>query len=416
MSPARLGRLKPAATIAFMLLATAAWTQNGEVIRSEKQAFRFEVVATGLEVPWGLEFLPDGRLLISERPGRLRLLADGRLSEPVSGMPAAHVRQDGGYLDVTVHPNYAQNGWVYLAYSEVQPGFTPPPPAEAPPPPPAGRRGRGRGPQIPSNTVVVRGRIDQDHRWVDQEVIFRAPTALYSPSGAHFGLRFTWDRQGHLFYSIGDRGRLESAQDLSNPHGKVHRVNDDGSAPQDNPFVTTPGALATIWSYGHRNPQGFAWDPVSGALWSSEHGPTGGDEVNVIERGRNYGWGVITMGRQGGITERAREGMEQPIAHYTPPLGPSGMAFYTGTRYAGWRDTSLFLCALIGEQLRRLEVNGSEITHQEVVFADQGRVRDVVQGPDGYLYVALQAPTGGGTGVPLSASTPGAIVRLVPVE
>jgi glucose/arabinose dehydrogenase len=179
--------------------------------------------------------------------------------------------------------------------------------------------------------------------------------------------------------------------------------------------VNTPGALATIWSYGHRNPQGFAWDPVTGRLWSSEHGPNGGDEINVIERGRNYGWGVITMGTQSGITERSREGMEQPIAHYTPPLGPSGMAFYTGDRYPAWRNNSLFLCALVGQQLRRLEIDSARITHEEIVFDELGRVRDIVQGPDGYFYLALQESTGT-AGVPLSASTPGTIVRLVPVE
>jgi glucose/arabinose dehydrogenase len=383
---------------------------DGQVIRSEKQTFKIEVLTRDLETPWGLAFVPDGSLLITERPGRLRVFQNGRLSDPVTGTPVPHVQQDGGYLDVTVHPNYSTNGWIYLSYSEVQPGFTAPSTPVAAPP-----SGRGRGPQIPSNTVVVRGRIDAKHAWTDQQIVFRAPAASYSTSGAHFGSRFTWDKTGRLFFSLGERGVFQNAQDLSSPLGKIHRVNDDGSAPSDNPFVNTPLALPTIWSYGHRNPQGFAWDPVSGALWESEHGPNGGDEINVIDAGHNYGWGVITMGTQPGITEREHEGMEQPIVFYTPSLGPSGMAFYTGSRYPGWKNSSLFVSGMVGQKLLRLEVSGRRVTHQETVFDHLGRVRDIVQGPDGYLYLAIQSPTGV-NGLSLSASTAGMLVRLIPAE
>lgn len=390
---------------------------NGKVITSEKQTFKIEVLTRGIETPWGIAFLPDGRLLITERPGRVRILdKDNKLSDPVKGIPAAHVQQDGGLLDVTVHPQYAQNGWIYLSYSELQPGFVPPPPPPPPAPdaPPPPGRGRGRGPQLPSNTVVVRGKINANNEWTDTQTIFRAPADLYATSGAHFGLRFLWDQQNRLFFSIGDRGTMANAQNLGHPHGKIHRVNDDGSVPADNPFVNRQGALPTIWSYGHRNPQGLAWDPVTGKLWESEHGPTGGDEVNVIEPGRNYGWGVISMGNQPGITEQAREGMEQPVVFYTPTVAPSALGFYTGTRYPGWRNTSLFLCTLVGQQLKRLEISGDKVTHQEAVLSQVGRVHDVLQGADGLLYLALQSPTGL-PGVPLSASTPGSIVRLVPV-
>ncbi len=405
-----------AAAVAFVPVRVQSPADpDGQVVASEKQKFRIEVVARGLETPWGLEFLPDGRLLVTERAGHLRIYEGGTLSEPIKGTPVPHVQQDGGYLDVTVHPQFAENGWIYLAYSEVRPGFMPPPASEVPPPAPApGARGRGRGPQIPSNTVVVRGRINANREWTDQQIIFRAPEELYSTSGAHFGLRFIWDKQNHLFFSLGERGAMQNAQDLSNPLGKIHRVNADGTAPPDNPFAKTPGALATIWSYGHRNPQGLAWDPVTGLLWESEHGPNGGDEINVVEPGHNYGWGVITMGTQPGITEQAHEGMEQPIVYYTPSVGPTGIAFYTGTRYPGWKNTSLFVCALVGQQLRRLEIRDREVTHQEVVLDHLGRVRDIAQSPDGYFYVALQSPTGV-NGLPLSASTPGLIVRLVPV-
>ena len=382
---------------------------DGQVITSEKQAFRMEVVARDLETPWGLAFLPDGRLLVTERPGRLRIVHNGKMLPPVSGTPAVWERQDAGMFDVEVHPEYAKNGWIYLSYSEPQPDYTPPP---APAGDAQGARQGGRGsqtPSIPSMTVVVRGRINDRNEWVDQHFIYRPSLDLYTPDNSHFGSRFIFDRAGHLFYSIGDRGVVANAQDLSNPLGKIHRVNDDGSVPKDNPFVGRQGAVPTIWSYGHRNPQGLAWDPVSGKLWSSEHGPQGGDEINIIERGRNYGWGVISHGIQIGITKRAEPGMEQPIVYYTPRIAPSGIAFYTGTRFPGWRN-SLFVAALGGEQLRRLEISGDKVTHQEVVFNQFGRVHDVIQGPDGYLYVTLQTP-----GQQVSDSTPGRVARLVPV-
>jgi glucose/arabinose dehydrogenase len=258
-------------------------------------------------------------------------------------------------------------------------------------------------------TVVVRGKIDKSN-WVDQQYLFRASPDLYTPVNAHYGTRFTFDKANHLFYTIGDRQVPMDAQDLSKPTGKVHRVNDDGSVPKDNPLVGRQGAVATIWSYGHRHPQGLAWDPVTGKLWESEHGPQGGDEINIIEAGKNYGWGVITHGIQPGMTKRFQEGMEQPVAYYTPTIAPAGMSFYAGTRYPGWKN-NLFVGGLGGQQLRRLEVSGGKVTHQEVVFNQFGRVRDIIQGPDGLFYVALQLP-----GRTLSQSTTGTVVRLVPVQ
>jgi glucose/arabinose dehydrogenase len=263
--------------------------------------------------------------------------------------------------------------------------------------------------------VIVRGKLTKDNEWTEQQVIFRSPSDLYVTTGVHFGSRFLWDKQNHLFFTLGERGTMENAQDLKNPLGKIHRVNDDGSIPKDNPFANKPDALGSIWSYGHRNPQGLAWDPVTGKLWESEHGPNGGDEINIIEPGHNYGWGVISMGAQAGITERAHPGMEQPIVYFTPSIGPSGMTFYAGARYPGWKNTSLFVCGLIGQQLRRLEVSGDKVTHQEVVFGQFGRVHGLVIGPDGYFYVALQNPTAGTTGITMSASTPGRLIRLSPV-
>lgn len=259
-------------------------------------------------------------------------------------------------------------------------------------------------------TVVVRGKINDKNEWVDQQFIFRAAPDLYTTQNSHFGSRFIFDRQGRLYHSIGDRGVPAVAQDLSSPLGKIHRVNDDGSVPTDNPFVNKPGVLPTIWSYGHRNPQGLAWDPVGGKLWSSEHGPQGGDEVNIIEPGKNYGWGVITHGIEAGIAKRAEPGMEQPIVYYTPSIAPSGITFYTGAAYPAWKN-NLFVSAMAGQHLRRLEITGDKVTHQEVVFNQFGRVRDVVVGPEGYFYVILQTP-----GQPVSQSTPGVVARLVPAK
>jgi glucose/arabinose dehydrogenase len=357
--------------------------RDGVVITSEKQTFRVETVAKGLETPWALAFLPDGRLLVTERPGRLRIIEkDKLLPDAVRGTPAVWARQDGGLFDLEVHPQYSRNGWIYLSYAEP-------------------------GPTNTSMTAIVRGRI-KANRWVDQQFLFHASADLYTTSNIHYGSRFVFDKQGHLFYSIGDRGTMEDAQDLSKPTGKIHRVNDDGTVPDDNPFAGKPGALPSIWTYGHRNPQGLAIDPATGKLWETEHGPKGGDELNLIVAGRNYGWAVITNGIQEGITRTAQEGMEPPVIFWTPTFAPSGMTFYAGAGYPGW-TSSLFVCGLGSQQFRRIELTGDQVTHQEVVLTQFGRVRDVAVGPDGYLYLALQSP-----GQQLSDSTPGSVVRLIP--
>ena len=386
---------------------------DGQIITSEKQTFRMEIVARNLETPWGLAFLPDGRLLITERPGRLRIVQNGTLlPEPVKGTPKVWEKQDGGLLDVEVHPDYARNGWIYLSYAETLPGYVappPPPPAATDTQPPGAGRGRGGPPDPPSMTVIVRGKISRDNEWVEQQLLFRAPDALYNSSNAHYGSRFIFDKDKHLFFALGEKQQPLDSQDLSKAIGKIHRINDDGTVPKDNPFVNKAGALPTIWSYGHRNPQGLAWDPVTGKLWESEHGPSGGDEINIIEPGHNYGWGVVTMGVQNGITKRSEPGMDDPIVYYTPTIAPSGMVFYTGDKYPDWRN-NLFVSALAGQQLRRLETSGGTVVHQEPVFKQLGRVHDVIIGPDGLLYVTLQVP-----GQSLSQSTPGMVGRLVPV-
>jgi glucose/arabinose dehydrogenase len=374
---------------------SAARAQNpaGQIVRAEQHTFKFEMVADGLATPWGLAFLPDGRLLVTERPGALRVIENGKLLPAIEGTPAAWTQQDGGMFDVEVDPNYTQNGWLYLSYSEP-------------------------GENNTSMTAIIRGRI-KGGKWVDQQTLYRAAANLFYPTNIHYGSRFVFDREGHLFYSIGDRGHETEAQDLSLPTGKVHRINPDGTVPRDNPFVGRAGALESIWSYGHRNPQGFAFHPLTGKLWSTEHGPTGGDELNRIESGHNYGWPLVTRGQmfgRGGPPPGAvppateKEGMDSPIVFWNPTIAPSGIMFYTADRFPEWKN-DLFVTALGGEALRRLETDGDKVVHEEVLFKGFGRVRDVITGPDGYLYVALSIP-----GVKVSDTTPGAVFRLVPAD
>ena len=355
---------------------------DGAIVKSEAQTVRLEVVATGLETPWGLAFLPDGRLLVTERPGRLRVVEKGRLLPPVTGIPRVWTVQDGGLFDVEVHPDYARNGWIYLSYAEP-------------------------GPRETSMTVIVRGRL-RENSWVDEQVIFKAPPELYTPPNIHYGSRFAFDRERRLFYSIGDKGSLAAAQDLSTPLGKIHRVNDDGSVPKDNPFVNRPGALGSIWSYGHRNPQGLALD-AQNVLWSTEHGPQAGDELNRIVPGGNYGWAVVSHGVERGITQTEQPGMISPVVQWTPTVAPAGIGFYGGARYPRWKN-SLFVTCLGGQRLLRLEVKDGSATHQEVVFNEFGRVRDIAVGPDDLFYLALNVP-----GERMFHTTPGTVVRLVPV-
>ena len=372
----RMGR-----QFALGLISPALAPPDSVEVKSEKQAFRLETVAAPINTPWSIVFLPDGRMLISDRIGQIRVYAGGQLQpEPIRGTPAPFVRQDGGYLDLIAHPDYAKNGWLYLAYTET--GTV----ADS------------------SMTVVVRGRI-RDGAWVDQQEIFRAGHEHYTVNDtSHYGCRFLFDPTGHLFFSIGDRGKAHDAQDLRTPLGKIHRVRDDGSMPADNPFVGQPGAWPSIWSYGHRHVQGLQYHPVTGKLWATEHGPRGGDELNVIERGRNYGWPTISDGlpqRTEKIEGRSRAGMESPVVSWTPSIAPAGIEFYAGNRFPRWKN-SLFIASLVGRHLRRLEVDGGKVMHQEVLFSELGRVRDVVTGPDGLIYVAL--------------NNPGRIARLVPVE
>jgi glucose/arabinose dehydrogenase len=375
-----------ATTIGLSLgLAAPLGCQSG-IGQSGDHQYRIVTVVESLDHPWSFAWLPDGDMLVTERPGRLRIVRDGQLlPDPVPGVPEVRARGQGGLLDVALHPDFASNRLVYLSFSKPEQDGA------------------------PHTTAVVRGRFEND-RLDDVEQIFEADTRGRN----HYGSRLAFDRAGFLFVTVGDRqapprGDLEAhpAQDLSNHHGTVIRLHDDGSVPADNPFVDTAGARPEIWSYGHRNAQGLAIDQETGDVWITEHGPQGGDELNLILPGRNYGWPVIGYGVNYGsgspIHEGThREGMEQPVHYWVPSIATSGLLLYTGDRFPSWRG-NLFAGGLRGAQLARLTLDGREVTNEETLVQNRGRIRDVRQGPDGYIYVAFDEGNGD-------------IVRLEPVE
>lgn len=349
---------------------------TGQPVRSEKATFRVTIVTAGLEHPWAVAFLPDGRYLVTERPGRLRLIAaDGRLDpHPVAGVPPVAAIGQGGLLDVVLHPKFADNGWVYLSYAG------------------AGEGGAG--------TEVARGRWVSDargNRLEGLQVIYRQQPK--SDGRIHFGSRLVFDRAGYLYITQGDRGEMQRAQRLDDLAGKLVRLHDDGRIPADNPWQGMAGARPEIFSVGHRSMQGAALHPVSGELWTHEHGPQGGDEINIARRGLNYGWPVITYGVNYGIGTKIgvgthRDGLEQPLHQWTPSIAPSGMAFYTGDRFPGWRG-NLFVGALKFQMLVRLELDGDRVIREErLLTGREGRIRDVRQGPDGLLYLLTDAADG----------------------
>lgn len=368
-----------AAVALAALLGFSRWPSAG-VVDSELHRFRIVQVAAGLRQPWGLAFLPDGRLLVTERHGALRLVEDGRLRPGVvEGLPAIAAHGQGGLMDVVLHPDFAANGWVYLSYST------------------AGEGGIG--------TEVARGRLE-GMVLRDVEVIFRAlPKSL---GGRHFGSRLLFNPDGTLFVTLGDRGEQpDRAQDLGDHAGSLVRIHDDGSVPGDNPFAGRTGARPEIYTYGNRNIQGIDRSPDGTEVWMTEFGPRGGDELNRVKAGANYGWPVVTHGLSYAGTAigegTAREGMEPPVWHWTPSISPSGIAFYSGAAFPRWRG-DLLVAGLGAQVLVRLRLDGGRVAAEERLLQRRlGRLRHVRQGPDGFIYV-------------LSESAPGAIYRLEPAD
>ena len=370
------------AAVLLALTGTAGAGTDGVIERTEKHAVRVNVLARGLHHPWSLAFLPGGRMLVTERRGRLYYVgADGTPDPaPIAGLPE-HVAEagQGGLHDVAPHPEFSRNRLVYFAY--------------------AGKGDGGYG------TELARGRLD-GHRLTGVEVLFRALPK--SRGGRHFGGRIVFDGAGHVFLTLGDRGEQPRAQDLADHAGSIIRLTEDGGVPADNPYVSAEGARPEIFTLGNRNVQGAAMNPWTGELWAHEHGPQGGDEVNVIRAGANYGWPIVTYGRNYGLGTRIgegvhKEGMTPPLHQWTPSIAPSGMAFYDGDKFPGWRG-SLLAGALKFRLLARLEFEGERFVREERMLEDViGRIRDVRVGPDGYVYL-------------LNDASDGVIARLEPAD
>lgn len=373
----------PAWAAALVLSFTAAFSHSAPLtITNSEVPFQVTTLTEGLQHPWGMAFLPDQRILVTERTGTMRIVdAEGKPGEPLKGLPEIFVRGQGGLLDVTLAPDFAESKRIYFSYSQPD--------------------AKGKT----NSTAVAHAILGEDELTEVTPIFVQQPKVN---SNAHFGSRLVFHPDGTLFITLGDRySRMTDAQTLDNHHGKVVRIKADGSAPADNPYLTTNGALPEIWSLGHRNVQGAALHPVTGQLWTGEHGPQGGDEINIDEAGKNYGWPIITYGENYGGGKIGigthKEGMEQPIHKWVPSLATAGMTFYTGKAFPQWKN-NLFIASLASQTLVRLEIEDNKVVKEERLLKDdlKQRLRHVTQGPDGLLYL-------------LTDESKGRILRIEPV-
>jgi glucose/arabinose dehydrogenase len=350
-------------------------------LETQDYKIQVEIIAKDLDSPWGIAFIDNERALITEQSGQIRVLQNNKLlTQPIQVVSGVSGRGQGGLLDIVVDPNYTENGWVYLSLTH--------------------RLGeqqtddRTKARRAPAMTKIIRGKISGND-WIEEQVLFEAPHETYLAGGNHFGGRMVIDSDGYLFFSIGDRDSIEQAQDLSKPNGKIHRIHTDGRIPKSNPFYEQAGVLASIYTYGNRNPQGLAFHPQTGGLWSTEHGPLGGDELNLIESGKNYGWPVITHGINyngepiSDLTHQ--EGMEQPIFYWRPSIATCGLDFYRGDLFPKWKNR-LLVGSLKQEELQLLNIEKERVMYNETILKNVGRIREVKTGPDGAIYVLLNRP------------------------
>lgn len=348
-------------------------------VQTDKLLVNLDTLYTEFENPWGMTWLDDGRMLVTEKKGEILIFKDDKFTgEKVQGLPEVWTKGQSGLLDIEAHPDYDKNGWIYISYGKPMPDSA-------------------------STTAIMRFKLDGNNA-VEKDEVFQSVPAW--KSNRHFGSRIVFDNENYLYYSNGDRGDTPSnAQDLTNSHGKIHRLNDDGSIPADNPFVNTEGAVASIWTYGNRNPQGLYFDKENNRLYETEHGPKGGDELNLIEKGKNYGWPVITWGIDYDGTPvsdiQEKEGMEQPLTYYVPSIATAGMTMVTSDKYPAWKG-DILIGGLVKTHINRVDMDGAKAGAQEVMFQDIGRVRQVRQSPDGYLYAITE-----GTGL---------MVKLIPIR
>ena len=375
-----IGALRFSIIGATICTLTVVDVASAQTFSSEHHEFRVTTVARGLVHPWSLAFLPNGDMLVTERVGRLRIIRNGELRPmPVAGVPEVELGGQGGLLDIALHPKFAENRLIYLSYAA------------------AGEGGSG--------TEVARAHLIDDELVDLERIMDVRPKSI---GGRHFGSRLLFGRDGYLYVTAGERANSDRAQNLGDLAGSIMRITDDGGVPPDNPFVGRADARPEIYTYGNRNPQGLAMHPETGQIWEAEHGPKGGDEINILVAGTNYGWPVITYGRSYSGAQigegTAKAGMAQPVRHWgVPSISPSGMAFYTGGDFPSWRG-NMFLGALSGKALVRLVLDGTKIVHEERLLEGLGeRIRDVRQGPDGHLYLLTDSPKG-------------ALLRLDPVE
>ena len=356
--------------LAIVLISFNACAQQSEsAVKAEIPSaanYTTELVVSNINIPWGIAFLPDGSMLVTEKSGELIHFKNG-VNNLIQGVPQIYVRGQGGFMGIKLHPDYETNGWIYFSYASAD--------------------GEGDG----GNTAIMRAKL-KNNTLVDKEVLYKA--SPNSKKGQHFGSRIEFDNDGYLYFSIGERGERDiNPQDITRDCGKIYRLHDDGRIPVDNPFVNSANAKTAIYSYGHRNPQGLIKNPETGAIWEHEHGPQGGDEINIIQKGKNFGWPVISYGiNYSGtsftdITEK--EGMEQPVFYWIPSIAPSGMAFVTSNKYPDWKG-DLLVGSLKFEYLERLVLKNEKVIKREKLFEKIGRVRDVVQAPDGYIYAAVE--------------------------
>jgi len=356
------------------------WDESIE--QTEKEIFKVDNFADDFNIPWGMAFLPDSNLLVSDKIGDLWLIDyHKKTKNKIHSMPKVIDRGQGGLLDVQIHPDFINNNYVYIGYTDFI-----------------------KNKQNRTFTSIIRGKLEK-YNLTNQKVIYKATDNFYDTKRVHYGTRIVFDKDNYLYFSIGDRGKRDQAQLLNFPNGKIHRLYDDGTIPEDNPFFNTSNAIKSIWTYGNRNPQGLAIHPATLVLYETEHGPKGGDELNILQSGKNYGWPEITYGKNYSGTTITKfthkDGMEQPILHWTPSIAVCGIDFYDKKLFKSW-ENNLLVTSLKFEKLYRYEINSNKIINQEMIYNPGSRIRDVETGPDGYIYLALEDP--------------GRIVRLVPIK
>ena len=355
---------------------------DDSIEKTIKETFKVETFIDGFDIPWGMAFLPNQNLIVSDRNGNLwQVDYNKKKKTQIVGVPNVRNKGQGGLLDVQVHPDFINNHYIYLGFTSYL------------------KKRKNK-----TFTSIVRARL-KNNSLIDQKIIYKADDIYYSGVTVHYGTRIVFDKEGYLYFSIGDRGRRDQAQLLDYPNGKIHRLHDDGSIPTNNPFIQEKNAIKSIWTYGNRNPQGLAIHPVSSIIFETEHGPKGGDELNILSSGNNYGWPEITYGKNYSGTTITKythkKGMEQPVIHWTPSIAVCGIDFYDGELFKNW-ENNLLVSSLKFENLYRLEIKDNKVTEQEIVYRAGSRIRDVETGPEGFIYLALEDP--------------GRIVRFIPIK